>query len=282
MISIFTQIKFYPAPVRLGIFVFCLIVIWLPLALPIYLLLSRDNLVTILTMGLLFIEFLLLLNFWSKKVYQQPRLLNSYGLVWTSQNGIDLLKGLSFGLFFTLSLFVLEGAFGWLKFHIPSITLIGIIAEGLLSALGIGLAEELLFRGWLLDELQRDYHPRIVLWTDAIIFACLHFLKPLGEIIRTSIQFPGLLLLGLTLVWAKRHCQGRLGIAIGIHAGLVWGYYILNVGKLIEYSNRVPPWITGIDGHPLAGVMGLLFLGVLAFWMRKRAINSNFSSSKSY
>ncbi|HEY9891306.1 MAG TPA: LPXTG cell wall anchor domain-containing protein, partial [Candidatus Sericytochromatia bacterium] len=82
-----------------------------------------------------------------------------------------------------------------------------------------------------------------------------------------------LLILGLTLVWAKRSTRGLLGLPIGIHAGLVWGYYILNVGKLVEYSHQVSPWITGVDGNPIAGVMGLLFLSFLAFWMRKRSLN---------
>jgi hypothetical protein len=140
----------------------------------------------------------------------------------------------------------------------------------LVSALGIGFAEELVFRGWLLDELQRDYSARASLWADAAIFAALHFLKPLSEAIRTLPAFPGLLLLGLTQVWAKRSSGGLLGLPIGIHAGLVWGYYILNVGKLVKYSEQVSPWITGVDGNPIAGVMGLLFLSLLAFWMRKR------------
>jgi hypothetical protein len=39
----------------------------------------------------------------------------------------------------------------------------------------------------------------------------------------------------------------------------------------VKYSNNVSPWITGVDNNPLAGLMGLLFLSVLAFWMRKRA-----------
>ena len=72
------------------------------------------------------------------------------------------------------------------------------------------------------------------------------FLKPIAEVIRTFPQFPGLVLFGLTMVWAKRGCRQRLGICIGLHAGLVWGYYILNVGELIEYPQKVSPWITGV------------------------------------
>ncbi len=220
-------------------------------------------------MGLMFGEFLLLLRFWGRKVYHQPQLLKSYGLEGRRQNGLDLLKGLSIGLLFTFGLFALEGLLGWLKFQTPQASLPRVILEGFVSALGIGFVEELVFRGWLLDELQRDYSDRTSLWANAVIFAVSHFLKPLSEVIRTLPGFPGRLLLGLTLVWAKRSSGGLLGLPIGIHAGLVWGYYILNVGKLVQYSDQVSPWISGVDGDPLAGVMGLLFLSVLAFWMRR-------------
>jgi membrane protease YdiL (CAAX protease family) len=254
----------------MGFFVLTLLVIWLPLAAPIALLIRDENLVTILTMGLLFGEFLILLQVWGRKVYKNPHLIKSYGLVGTRQNGWDLLTGLGMGLLFTFSLFIVEGIFGWLTFGPPTDQFVRIVLEGLLSALGIGLAEELVFRGWLLDELQRDYSRRTVLWAGAITFAVLHFLKPLGEIIRTLPGFPGLVLLGLILIWAKRSRFGRLGLPIGLHAGLVWGYYIINVGQLVQYSEQVSPWITGVDGNPIAGVMGLLFLGVLAFWIRQQ------------
>lgn len=268
-----TKLAQYPAPARLGIFLVILSLLWLPVAAPIYLLLAQDpNLVTILTMGLLFGAFLLLLRWWGKNVYEREHLLKRYGLVRSRQNGLDLLKGLGIGLLFTFSLFVVEGLLGWIKFQTPQTVLPKVILEGFVSALGIGFAEELVFRGWVLDELQRDYTLKASLWADAIIFAVLHFLKPLLEVIRTLPTFPALVLLGLTLVWAKRSSGGRLGLSIGLHAGLVWAYYILNVGQLVQYSNNVSPWITGVDNNPIAGVMGLLFLSVLALWMRKRSV----------
>lgn len=266
-----TKLAQYPAPVRLGGFLLALLLLWLPVAVPIYLLLNRDpNLVTILTMGLLFGEFLWLLPWWGKQVYGRSHLLKRYGLQRSRKNGFNLLQGLSIGVLFTFSLFALEGLLGWVQFQTPQPALPRIILEGFLSALGIGFAEELVFRGWVLDELQRDYSPKLSLWVDAIIFATLHFLKPLSEVIRTLPTFPALVLLGLTLVWAKRSCQGRLGLSIGLHGGLVWGYYILNVGQLLQYSDKISPWITGVDHNPIAGFMGLLFLGILAFWMRMR------------
>lgn len=259
----------YPAPIRIGLFILVLLIVWLPLALPLYLILNSydPNLVSILTMGLLYVEFIILLRYWSKKVHQNRDGLKFYGLVW---NPIEFLNGLSIGLLFTLGLFIIETLLGWVKFQSPSVEFWRIVAEGLLVGLGIGLAEELLFRGWILNELQKDYAPVIALWSNAIFFGVSHFLKPFSEIIRTLPQFPALVVLGLTLVWVKWSCSGRLGMGIGLHCGLVWGYYILKVGKLMIYTNNVSPWITGIDNNPLAGLMGLLFLSVLASVMRRR------------
>ncbi|MGL5807749.1 MAG: lysostaphin resistance A-like protein [Xenococcaceae cyanobacterium] len=269
----FEKIANYPAPLRLGIFLLTLVLIWLPFAAPIYLLLNNDpNLVTILTMGLLFILFLILLPRWGKYVHKQPQIIQTYGLVRSRKNAIDFFNGLSIGLVFSLSLFATEAIFGWIEIKTPSVMLLKVIAEGLLSAIGVGFAEELVFRGWILDELRRDYQIKTVSWANALVFAVSHFIKPIDEVIRTFVTFPALVILGLSLVWAKGAYRDRLGICIGLHAGLVWGYYILNIGKLIENRDRAPDWVTGIDGNPIAGLMGLFFLGILAIWMRKKRL----------
>lgn len=267
----FLRLSQYPAPVRLGIFILALLLLWLPIAAPIRLLVQDDNLVTILTMPLLYVEFILLLRLWGKKVYKQTQILRHYGLERTPQNAIDLLRGLAIGLINILILFGVEGLLGWLVWQKPSIFLLRVILEGLIVALAYGFAEELLFRGWLFDELQRDYNLRVVIWATAVIFAVSHFIKPLPEIIRTSPQFFGLLLLALFLVCAKRWRRGRLGLSIGLHAGLLWGYYIINVGQLTKYSGVVPDWVTGVNRNPLAGLMGLVLLAVLALWMERKS-----------
>lgn len=260
-----------PAIIRLGIFILSLLLLWLPIAAPIYWLVDDQNLVNILTLPLLYAEFILLLRLWGKYVYRQPHLLRSYGLTKTRRNGKDLLIGLGIGITTVLCLFLVEGWLGWLLWQRPNIFLPRLIIEGLVIALAYGLAEELLFRGWLLDELQRDYRRRVAQKANALVFALLHFIKPLPEIIRTLPQFPALVLLGLTLVWAKKSSGDRLGLPIGLHAGLIWGYYIINVGQVIQYSSRVPSWITGVDRNPLAGVMGLFFLGAIALGMSRAA-----------
>lgn len=268
------QLAQRPAPFRLGCFILCLLLLWLPLAAPIYLLVNDANLVSILTMVLLYVEFIFLLRLWGKKVYQQPQILRHYGLEFTRQNGIDLLRGLATGTITVLILFGVEGYLGWLVWQQPKVFLLRIILEGLLVSLGVGFAEELFFRGWLLDELQRDYSLGVARWTDAILFAVAHFIKPLAAIIHTLPQFPALVLLGLTQVWGKRWRRGRLGLPIGLHGGLVWGYYIVNVGELMTYSQQVPDWVTGVNKNPLQGVMGVVFMSGLALWMRGRTVKN--------
>lgn len=266
--------------IRLGYFILALLVLWSPFAIPIYLLVPNANLVSIMTMALLYIEFIVLLRIWSKQVYKQPHIFQHYGLQFTRLNGVDLLKGLAIGFISILILFGLEGLLGLLVWQQPKVFLLKVVLEGSLTGLSVGFAEELLFRGWLLDELQRDYSPRVALWANAMIFGVSHFIKPVQAIIHTLPQLPALVLLGLTQVWGKRWRRGRLGLPIGLHGGLVWGYYIINVGGLIEYTNRVPDWVTGVDKNPLMGVMGLVLMGVLAFWIRGQASRVAIGGSK--
>lgn len=261
-----TSFHRYPAPLRLVVFALILLALWLPIAVPAYLLIPNQNLVSIVTLLVLYAEFLWLVRQWGRAVHQEPQILNHYGLEWSRRNGAELLAGLAIAAVSVFLIMGLQTAFGWVAWKPASPHLFRIILEGLVVALALGFAEELLFRGWILDELQRDYTPSVVLWADAVIFAALHL---------RLLTFPALVLLGVALVWAKRsrgewqfgRRRDRLGLPIGLHAGLVWSNYILEVGQLITYTGRVPAWVTGIDRNPLQGLVGLVLLGSLAIGM---------------
>ncbi len=263
----FSPIKNYPCWLRLGLFVLTLLLIWLPFVLLVnFAIGSKDaNLNTIVTMAILFIIFLFLVPIWGRKVYQNLSLFKSYGLVNSSRNIFGLLKGLAVGFGFTWLLFIVESLFGWVTFQSPSLPIATLVLQGLASGLGVAFAEEIFFRGWLLYELERDFSLFNSAVISSLVFAILHFIKPLGEIIRTSVTFPALVLLGYILVVAKRSHSNLLGISIGLHGGLVWGYYLINVGEMVKYNDIVPTWITGIDRNPIAGVMGLIFLSILLY-----------------
>lgn len=255
---------------------------WLPFALPIHLLIRDPNLVGILTLLILYVQFIWLVRQWGRTVHRRPQVLRSYGLEFSRRNGLLVLRGLGVGLLCVVTVIGLEIAVGWVEWRSPTWVIIRIVLEGLLISLAIGFAEELLFRGWMLDELQRDYAPLVALWANAIFFAAIHL---------RLWTFPALVLLGIALVWAKRshthvHLGKRyelLGLPIGLHAGLVWGNYIFEVGQLIEYRDQVPAWVTGIDRNPLAGLVGVLLMGVLAFGLwRYATLHIRHTSPKLY
>jgi membrane protease YdiL (CAAX protease family) len=273
-----------PAPGRIALFVLTLGLLWAPFAIPIYGFGNQydPNLASILALALLYVEFLGLLWVWRRRFYHDQQPLKSCGFYCQAQDGLHLLRGIAIGLAGILALFGLQLLLGWatLQAAVPQWRL---VLEGLLMALAVGWAEELLFRGWLLTELEQDYRPAIALWSSSLIFALAHYIRPIEAIIDTWPQFFGLLLLGMALVWGKRSLRvprrpslksaprpGRLSLPIGLHAGLVWGYYMFNVGNLIEYTNAVPDWVTGVDRNPLAGLLGLWLLGIIAWSLQWR------------
>ncbi len=272
-------VKSYPAPGRIIVFLLVLILLWLPGAAIIYGFFiggkqnledpGVKNLLTIFTGGLLGIEFIAFLPWWGRRVYGCANIFSRYGLVFSRENGFVLLKGLAIGFTLTFSLFITQGLFGWLTWQSPSLPIPQLILEGSATALGVGLAEELCFRGWMLDELEQDYSPKVAATANAGLFAVSHFLKPISVMLESLPQFPGLYLFATVLIIAKRKHRHLLGISIGLHAGMVWGYYIIKVGNMVKYSGRISEWVTGVNGHPLSGLLGIIFLGVFAILLSK-------------
>jgi hypothetical protein len=230
-----------------------LALLWLPLALPLALLIRDPDWRSIVTLSILYLEFIGLVRYWGKVVHQQPQILQHYGLYWTAGDVQRLLLNFCIGFAALALLYAFYVRQGWGLGH-ATVQLGWIALEGLAIALAVGFAEELLFRGWLLAELTHDYGDRWALGATSAIFAGVH--APLY-------QFPGLFLLGAALVWAKRGGQQRLSSAIGLHAGFVWGYYLIQVGQLITLTDTAPAWAVGLGRNPLASVPGLICLSVL-------------------
>jgi len=258
-----------PFPVRLVAFIGLLTVVWAPLALVFLLLIPETSDRDLgLLLGLL-VACLGVLVVWNYGLYQEPIGLSTYGLRAHLRTLKLILLGWGVGSISLLALFGIEGLLGWLGWEpLPPASLLRVAVEGAGVAIAVGLGEELLFRGWLLNELERDYSLVTSLWTSSLAFAVLHFIKPFEEIVRTFPQFPGLVLLGLILVWAKRSRQNQLGLSIGLHSGLVWTYYLAQVGPLVKLYDHAPQFWVGIDQNPLAGMLGLISLAGIAVWVR--------------
>lgn len=241
-----------------------LLLVTLPVTVPLHLWLGQS---AELGLGiLLYLAFVLEVGWWGRRVWGLMHPYRSYGLI--PMNIGEFLCGLAIALGSFSALLLLQVGLGWLR--VQEVDLLPAIGSGAITALGVGFAEELLFRGWLLTELEQDLSPSFALWANSLIFAVLHFLKPLEVILQTWVQFPGLVLLGVILVWMRRITGGRLSMAIALHSGLVWAYYIVNTTQWMVPNGTVPDWLTGIGGNPLAGLIGLTFLGGMALMVRSQ------------
>ncbi|NMF84018.1 type II CAAX endopeptidase family protein [Nodosilinea sp. P-1105] len=259
------------SPVRVFAFLGLVATVWAPAALPLYWLSAQGRLPggDLFPTALLYLVFLIVLPRWQRRVHgvvQPWRQIGFAGLK-------PLLRGMGLGGIIgvlSLALLVLvQLGLGWARLR-PDLGwgLVGIGLAGAITAFAVGWSEEILFRGWLLWELEQGCSLRWALAISSLIFALAHFIKPLDVLLAMLPQFVGLLLLGIVLVWARRipldsAATTGLGHPVGLHSGLVWGYYLVNVGHLITPTGAVPAWVTGLDDNPLAGLLGLALLSLL-------------------
>ena len=135
------------------------------------------------------------------------------------------------------------------------------LMNALLLCFGGGLAEELLFRGWLWGELTLLIGARRAVPTQALIFSLVHTRFNLGFWPMVGLLL-GLFLLGMALATRRRLDEGSLWGCIGLHGGLVGGWFALQSGVL-QWSPQSPLWLTGPGGNPLGGVVGIAAVGTL-------------------
>jgi hypothetical protein len=79
--------------------------------------------------------------------------------------------------------------------------------------------------------------------------------------------FTGLFLLGMTLAMQRQHDHGSLWGCVGMHGGLVGGWFLLTHG-LLDLSNA-PGLFIGVpaaDPNPLSGLIAITALSLLLLW----------------
>ena len=136
-----------------------------------------------------------------------------------------------------------------------------IILNAILLTLGVGFAEELIFRGWLLEDLKLQFGIKVALISQSIVFSLVHigFKIPLWNTLSTLI---GLFTLGILCSIIRFKDEGSLWGAIGLHGGLVGIWFVLNNG-LINISKEAPEWLVGYgtsNTNPLGGLYGISIL----------------------
>ena len=157
---------------------------------------------------------------------------------------------------------IIEKKWGYWAVTISPDTLINTIFLILI----VGFAEEIIFRGWLLEELKNQFGLKKAILGQALIFSIVHigfdlpFLHMLGIL-------SGLFLLGILLYLIRLKDKNSLWGCIGFHGGLVGLWFITNNG-LLEISKNAPKWLVGpgtINTNPLGGIFGIFLMAVFCF-----------------
>lgn len=197
-----------------------------------------------------------------KNLWGEKQAWVSLGVVASSRKDVfkALLRGLIKAVLLLLVLFIGLFLSGQIKWQ-PEISA-GLLLNGLALGLGVGFAEELLFRGWLLGELEfrfasRAWGKRIAMVLQALVFSLAHtrFNLPLASLFGL---LGGLTLLGLALGLQRRADGGLIWGAVALHGGLVGGWFVLNQGLIGQQ-----------EGNPIGGLLAWIPL-LLLIWVRRR------------
>lgn len=145
------------------------------------------------------------------------------------------------------------GALAFLKAY-GSLSLLAL--RGIITATGIAMVEELLFRSCLIEEVAADYGYYYAILISGIAFSLTQ---------RSLPSIPGFLLLSLALFGMKQKSQGKLYAPIGMRAGIMSTNFVLQTGGFLTYLPSTPFWLASTHPcHPFNGAVGISSCAVLA------------------
>ena len=211
-----------------------------------------------------FVLFLLVMPRWAAMRWSERRPWTRLGLAARQTRGrIVHVQSLGMGLLMSLalislivSLLLFSGRGAW-----QSTLEIKTLFNCLLLVLGVGLAEELIFRAWLWEELTLMLGPIGGMLGQAALFSLVHTRFNLGIWPMLGL-LTGLFLLGLVLALLRLRDQGSLWGSIGLHGGLVGGWFLV-LQNLLTIEPNAPMWLVGPGGpnaNPLGGLIAILSL----------------------
>ena len=259
------------ALVKVATFFISWAVLWLPLAIPIATLLKwrpPKPLAAEQKLPLLAALYLIAPPILWGASWVDGASFSDYGLDWKLKVLVSLGRGLGLAILSLIIVFSGQWLLGWVEWRLENLQRLGqLLLPILFLGLWIGVTEELIFRGFLLNTLGQDYSVWVAAAISSVIFALLHLI---WEQQNTLPQLPGLWLMGMVLVLARWADSGSLGLAWGLHAGWIWGLTCLDSAELISYTGKGSSWMTGLGKKPLAGIAGiicLLITGILLQWL---------------
>ena len=230
---------------------------------------SSNNLSIIGTI-ISFTLFLAVLPSWGGVRWKTNNLWLSIGL--DSNNKFKALKiflsGFIFSVFLIFILFIFCLICGW----IDSLGYIKFteFLNAILLIIGIVFAEEIVFRGWLMEEMTLLFGLRRGIILQSTIFSLAHYRSDIG--LLALIPFlTGLFLFGLVLTLRRTIDRGSLWGCIGLHGGLVGIWYLFDAGMVV-FSIDTPYFLLGPSRNmvnPVGSVIGITILLFTLFFQRR-------------
>jgi membrane protease YdiL (CAAX protease family) len=214
---------------------------------------------------------------WIARRFLDRRSLPSLGFRFDRHTLPDLGLGMVLPALMMGLIYICEWAFGWLRFEAWAWNVVSWeeIYYNLISMLAafiaVGYYEELLSRGYHLQNLKDGLNLPWAVFLSSSVFAVLHLGNPHAGWLSTL----GILAAGYFLAygWIR---TGQLWLPIGLHIGWdffegpIFGFPVsgLNTFRLIHHNIHGPTMITGGDFGPEAGLILVPALLLGAFLIR--------------
>jgi len=220
----------------------------------------------------IFIIFIFLLKLWGKKRWNQENVWETIGFT-NFQDSLnntsfekELLKSFLIILFWCLLL--IFGKFLRFQTGIDYRFLFDI----LFTAIFVGVAEELLFRVWLFEELKLFLRTNQAIFFQSFLFSMVHPYNVDESFIVNILMKIGLLLLGIYLNLLRINNYSNIFPSISFHGGIVG--YIFLAKSVLEVKGNYPFLIYGTQYdnfiNPISGLMGIFTLLVLNIYQIKQ------------
>ena len=214
------------------------------LATPILLLSLDKEKISLIGTIFTFLIFIFSLPKWFEIRWGLKNIWELLGVKKTKNNGKlihSFIKGLFLAIVLLSLILIPIVGFGW-GYWIGKISL-DILINAIFLLIGVGFAEELVFRGWLLEELKNQFGLKKAILAQASIFSAVHvgFDLPFWEMIGI---LTGLFFLGILLSLLRLNDNNSLWGSIGLHGGLVGIWFFINNG-LIEFKENTPSFLAG-------------------------------------
>ena len=192
--------------------------------------------------------------------YLDKKSFSSLGLQTTRTSAADLLFGFFLSGLMIGAIYLALSALGWIKFQ----SFVWPVAWAKFSLLFLGVGatvgwwEELVFRGYLLQNLQEGVGLKWAIGISCLLYGAIHLLNPNANLLS------GLLIAGIGYLrifgWL---CTRQLWLSMGMHAGWnffqgpIFGFAVSGRESfaLIKHESLGPNWITGGAFGPEAGVI---------------------------